>query len=286
MANQEIVDARITPDTGAIEATFTTTRPSKPILTVWRRLKNDAAQDMVPANQIAVSGETLTPLTKHSVRIANLPQGVLLWLRIKANAEDLPPSDPSGHAQLDVQTGTYVRTCLATIGSVEVLNSGDSGGGASMQFQFQIYNGSSPAGEALIELKRSSVDSIDNGEFVGDMVGQHKIESAPDVIVPYMAALHFTGGFLHFPTVGTIVAPATLPDKTGSGSNDDFQWADCLGRVTLPTALGDTHTSAFLLGTGLLVPSITATLTFETNVTNPRNLQPVLEISAHKHFIP
>jgi hypothetical protein len=56
--------------------------------------------------------------------------------------------------------------------------------------------------------------------------------------------------------------------------------------VTLPTALGDTHTSAFLLGTGLLVPSITATLTFETNVTNPRNLQPVLEISAHKHFIP
>jgi hypothetical protein len=194
---QAIVGATITPDVGAIVATFTTVRPSKPVFTVWRRIANVAAQDMVPARQVAFSGETLTPRTSHSVRIASLPQGLPLWLRITADAEDVPAADPLKlrHAQMDVQTGTYVRTCVVRILSVEVLNSGDSGGGASMLLQFQVYNGTSSAGEALIATKQSSVDSIDNGEFVGDMVGQYKIDSAPDTIVPYMSALHWRGSF-------------------------------------------------------------------------------------------
>jgi hypothetical protein len=272
---QAIVGATITPDVGAIVATFTTVRPSKPVFTVWRRNANVAARDMVPANQVAFSGETLTPRTSHSVRIASLPQGLPLWLRITADAEDVPAADPLKlrHAQMDMQTGTYVRTCVVRILSVEVLNSGDSGGGASMLLQFQVYNGTSSAGESLIATKQSSVDSIDNGEFVGDMVGQYKVDSAPDTIVPYMSALHWRGSF---PVQGRKIGD-TLPSGTGSGSDGEAEWADCLTRVALPTRLGDTTSSALMLGTGLLVPSIDARLTIETNVTNPSNIETVLQ---------
>ena len=63
-----------------------------------------------------------------------------------------------------------------------------------------------------------------------------------------------------------------LPDEAGSGSNDDFEFADVMGRVSLPTQLGDTTQSGFMMNTCLNVPSITATLGFETNVLNPSNI--------------
>jgi hypothetical protein len=287
MAQQMIIEAQISPDVGAIQVTLVTAHPCKPFFTVWRRLTNDPVRDMVASNQVAVSGSgDGGAQTSHVVTIGNLPQGVFLWLRVNANAEDLSPSDPARLLQADFQTGTYVRTCVARILSTEVLNSGDPGGGATMMFQFQIYNGSSGFGEPLIPLKQSSVDSIDNGEFVGDLAGLYKIDSAPDVIVPYMAALHFAGGIFHIRTQGTLVAPPTLPDTTASGSNDDYQWAECMGRAALPKALGDTVSPAFSLSTGLAVPAIAATLTFETNVQNPLNIQATLQISTSgPHFL-
>jgi hypothetical protein len=51
-----------------------------------------------------------------------------------------------------------------------------------------------------------------------------------------------------------------------------------MGPVTLPTTLGDTTSSAFIMGTGLAVPSITSTLQIETIVSNPSNILPVKEI--------
>src|SRR5262249_45642791 len=116
------------------------------------------------------------------------------------------------------------------------------------------------------------VDSIDNGEFVPGIVRTFKIDNAPDVVVPYLSSLHRKGGF---PTIGTRTIPDTLPDEAGSGSNDDFEFADVMGRVSLPTQLGDTTQSGFMMNTGLNVPSITATLAFETNVLNPSNILPV-----------
>jgi hypothetical protein len=61
-----------------------------------------------------------------------------LWLRIdaQAEAEDLPVGDPRGAASSVVGTGTFVRVCLVKIGSLEVLRSGDSGGGADMLTSF------------------------------------------------------------------------------------------------------------------------------------------------------
>src|SRR5262249_3861013 len=99
-------------------------RPAKPVFTVWRNIANDQNKDMVPANQVAFSLETPTPTTNHSKRIAGLPQGMKLWLRIDAQAEDLPVGDPRGAASSVVGTGTFVRVCLVKIGSLEVLNSG------------------------------------------------------------------------------------------------------------------------------------------------------------------
>jgi len=269
--SQQIV-GEIAPDAGALLINVNTERPARPVYTVWRNLTNVQEQDMVPANQVAAALETLTPTTSHSKRIAGLPQGVPLWLRIDAQAEDLPVSDPRGAASSVVQTGTFFRICLVNILSIEVLNSGDPGGGADMLFQFQVYNGSSSVGEALIDLFQKEVSDIDNGEFVPDMPRTFKIEHAPDVVVPYLSSLHRKGGF---PTIGTRTIPDTLPDEAGSGSNDDFEFADVMGRVSLPTQLGDTTQSGFMMNTGLNVPSITATLAFETNVLNPSNILPV-----------
>jgi hypothetical protein len=53
LVKQGIHGLTVVPSAGAITITFTTTRPSKPVFTVWRRLANVAAQDMIPANQIA-----------------------------------------------------------------------------------------------------------------------------------------------------------------------------------------------------------------------------------------
>ena len=272
--SQAIFDATIAPEAGALLIDFKTVRPAKPVFTVWRNVVNDQDKDMIPANQVAFSGETLTPTTTHSKRIAGLPQGVPLWLRINAQAEDLPVSDPRGAASRVVQTGTFFRICLVKILSVEVLNSGDSGG-ADMKFGFQVYNGSSSVGEGLIDRFQQSVDRIDNGEFVREMVGTFKIEHAPDVIVPYLSSLRLKGGF---PTIGEQTPPDTLPDGPASGSNEDFDFADCMGRAALPAQLGDTTSGAFMMGTGLLVPSIAATLQFETIVSNPSNSLPVKEI--------
>ena len=269
--SQQIV-GEIAPDAGALLINVNTERPARPVYTVWRNLTNVQEQDMVPANQVAAALETLTPTTSHSKRIAGLPQGVPLWLRIDAQAEDLPVSDPRGAASSVVQTGTFFRICLVNILSIEVLNSGDPGGGADMLFQFQVYNGSSSVGEALIDLFQKEVSDIDNGAFVPDMPSTFKIEHAPDVVVPYLSSLHRKGGF---PTIGTRTIPDTLPDEAGSGSNDDFEFADVMGRVSLPTQLGDTTQSGFMMNTGLNVPSITATLAFETNVLHPSNIWPV-----------
>jgi hypothetical protein len=101
------------------------------------------------------------------------------------------------------------------------------------------------------------------------MVGTFKLVQAPDVVVPYLSSLHLKGGF---PTIGEQTPPDTLPDEPASGSNKDFDFADCMGRAALPAQLGDTTSGAFIMGTGLLVPSITATLQFETIVSNPSNI--------------
>jgi len=270
--SQAIFAGTIAPDAGALLIDFKTVRPAKPVFTVWRNILNEQDKDMVPENQVAFSLETPTPTTNHSKRIAGLPQGMKLWLRIDAQAEDLPVGDPRGAASSVVGTGTFVRVCLVKIGSLEVLNNGDSGGGADMLFQFQVFDGSDSVGEGLIDLFQLDVDSIDNGEFVPGIVHTFKIDNAPDVVVPYLSSLHRKGGF---PTIGTRTIPDTLPDEAGSGSNDDFEFADVMGRVSLPTQLGDTTQSGFMMNTGLNVPSITATLAFETNVLNPSNILPV-----------
>jgi hypothetical protein len=270
LVKQAIHDLTVVPSAGAITITFTTARPSKPVFTVWRRIANVAAQDMTPANQVAFSGETMTPKTTHSARISGLPQGQPLWLRIDAAAEDVPAGDYRRPASLYCPTGTFVRVCLARVLSVEVLNSGDSGGGASMLFQFQVYNGVSPAGETLITTKQSEVDSIDNGEFAGGMVGEYKIDAAPDTIVPYLEALHWKGSFRGLPLQGRKIGD-TLPSDSGSGSDDEAEWADCLARVPLPD-LGDTTSGTLILSTGLLVPSVEARLVFETIVSNPSRI--------------
>jgi hypothetical protein len=52
--HQAIVGATVVPDAGVIVVTFSRLRPSSPVFTVWRRIANVAAQDMVPANQVAL----------------------------------------------------------------------------------------------------------------------------------------------------------------------------------------------------------------------------------------
>lgn len=291
--SQAIFGGTITPDAGALLINFKTVRPAKPVFTVFRNLVDVQAQDMVLANQVAFAGETLTPTTDHSQRIAGLPQGVPLWLRIDANAEDLPVGDPRGPASSVVRTGTFARVCLVKILSVQVLNSGDSGGDADMLFEFQVYNGSSSVGEGLIfrlpspgpknPIPRWQISSVDNGDFVPEMVSTFTIPNAPDVIVPYLASLHLKGSLFHFPSIGQKIVPVTLPDATGSDSNEDFESADCMGRASLPTQLGDTASPGFFLSTGLLVPSIEATLVFETIVSNPAKILPV-ELIQLIHF--
>jgi hypothetical protein len=271
LVKQAIHGLTVVPSAGAITITFTTARPSKPVFTVWRRIANVAAQDMIPANQVAFSGETTTPTTTHGARIAGLPQGQPLWLRIDAAAEDVPAGDPRRPSSLYCPTGTFVRVCLARILSVEVLNSGDSGGGASMLFQFQVYDGISSGREALITTKQSEVDSIDNGEFAGGMVGEYKIDAAPDTIVPFLEALHWKGSFPGLPLQGRKIAD-TLPDDIGSGSDDEAEWADCAAPVPLPGGLGSTTSGALILSTGLLVPSVAAQLVLETIVSNPSGI--------------
>ena len=275
--SQQIV-GEIAPDAGALLINVNTERPARPVYTVWRNLTNVQEQDMVPANQVAAALETLTPTTDHMKRIADLPQGVPLWLRIQAQAEDLPVSDPRGAAEFVSGTGTFFRICLVNLLSIEVLNSGDPGGGADMLFQFQVYNGSSSVGEALIDLFQKEVSDIDNGAFVPDMPRTFKIEHAPDVVVPYLSSLHHTLGFLQFPKIGTRIGDTLPAPPPRVGSNDEAEFADCMGPVTLPTTLGDTTSSAFIMGTGLAVPSITSTLQIETIVSNPSNILPVKEI--------
>jgi hypothetical protein len=45
VVKQGIHGLTVVPEAGAITITFTTTRPSKPVFTVWRRIANVAAQD-------------------------------------------------------------------------------------------------------------------------------------------------------------------------------------------------------------------------------------------------
>src|SRR5262249_37653370 len=104
------------------------------------------------------------------------------------------------------------------------------------------------------------------------------IDTAPDVVVPYLSSLHLKQAFPHFPTLGRLTIPETLPDAPSSGSNEDFEFADCMGPATLPTQLGHT-TSPFIMSTGLAVPSITATLAIETTVSNPAKILPVKSVS-------
>jgi hypothetical protein len=280
--HQAIVNATIAPEAGAISVTFQTVRPAKPIYTVWKNIRHDAS-DMTPKNQIVAAFESLTPTTTHSKRITGLPQGVPLWLRIDAAAEDVPVGDPRQPASFVTETGTLKRYCVITIASMMMLTSGGDPEGASMVFQAQIYNGDS--GDPLTDGRLVDTDSIGNGEFVRDMVGtSFRIDRAPDVVVPYLAALHRTGGIFHVPTIGTGL-PGVLPDEAdvASGANDDYEWASCHRQVSLPVQGGDT-TSTLMLGTDHKVPLITATLTIETHVQNTAGIALVIEAGSRRWF--
>jgi len=176
-----------------------------------------------------------------------------------------------------------------------MLTSGGDPEGASMVFQAQVYNGDSK--EPLTDGRLVDIDSIGNGEFVRDMIGtSFRIDQAPDVVVPYLAALHRTGGIFHVPTIGTGL-PGVLPDEAdvAGGANDDYEWAS-YRQVTLPAQGGDT-TSTLMLGTrptppvggviGTLasVPFITATLTIETHVQNTAGIALVIEVAGMPHFL-
>jgi hypothetical protein len=269
--HQEIVDATIAPEAGAINISFKTLRPAKPIYTVWKDLTHQE-DDMVPQNQIVAAFESLTPTTTHMKRITGLPQGELMWLRIDAAAEDVPVGDPRQPASFVCQTGTCVRSCAIKIASLELLNSGDPGGGASMVFLFQVYNGDSKEHEGLTAGRRVEIDSIDNGLKVGEMEGTFNIDNAPDVVVPSLGSVHVDG----FPMMGTGLPPSLVGDvpngpEVSSDAGGDSQASSCVTPVTLPVAPGDT-TSTLLMGTALNVPSFTATLTIETNVKNSKGI--------------
>ena len=287
--HQAIVGATIAPEAGAINISFKTVLPAKPIYTVWKRnILHTATEDMVPKNQIVAAFESMTPTTTHMKRITGLPQGETMWLRIDAAAENLPVGDPRSRASFVCETGTCERICEIKILSFKLDYSGDPGGDASMVFLFQVYNGSSNEHEALTDGRRVEVGSIDNGLKVGEMEGKFLIDNAPDVVVPYLGAVHLDAPFGSLPTIGTGLPPALVGDVPNgpvifSDADGDSQASSCLTPVTLPVAPSDT-TSPLNMGTGLTVPMFSATLSIETNVINSKGIAVVKEVGSRRWF--
>jgi hypothetical protein len=275
---QKIRGLSITPEPSALTFVFTTDRPSKPLITIWKRsINHDPVKEMVPDNQVAVSLGGPVPLTSHSIRVSGLPVAQALWFGIDAAAEDAPAG---AFASRSGETATLQRVCLVKVWSIEVLQAGgDDGGpedGNELDFGFLVFDDAT--GARLSEETASQFDSVDHGETLtpsfGDKNGFVTVAGGTDTIVPYIKGVSQDPDFNPIPLPGPALywsMPDTLPDHPDSGANGDGSWADAYASFSPPTTIGDTTTPTFVLSTGPTLLSYLAKLTFRTIVSDPFN---------------
>ncbi|WP_142251468.1 hypothetical protein [Bradyrhizobium sp. UNPF46] len=270
---QKIHALKIAPEPCALNFSFTTERPSRPTITLWKRISNDPAKDMVPANQIGQMMTPGLPRTTHAPRLSELPVAIPLWFRIDADVED-PEIPPGAFASWEGHTATLHRQCVAHVWRINVEQAGgDEDGpedGNEMDFSMNVYDGNT--GLPLIETTIAKFDSVDSGDVITGAFGANDgfvaIPGATDVIVPYIFAASQDPD-LGIDGIGLMVPPK-LPGQPSSGASERGAWADSFHAFRPPVAVGDTNSQAFVLAT--LAPSLVAfqaTVTVETIVSDP-----------------
>lgn len=274
---QKIRGLKIFPEPSAISFLFTTDKSSKPVITIWKRsIRHDPVNEMVPANQVAVSLGGSIPQTSHDIRITGLPVGQALWFRIDAGVED-PGIPPSAFTTRSGETATLQRICQVKVWSVHVLGAGgDDGGpedGNEIGFGFTVFNNAN--NEKLTFDRFADFGSVDNGEVLTPdfgVDGSVAVLNAPDTIVPYLKAVSQDPD-ISPPPGGTVLywaMPETLPDSMDYGANGDGSWSDGVCSFSPPATMGNHQSDTMAISTGLVpVLSFLAELTVNSNITDP-----------------
>jgi hypothetical protein len=270
---QKIHNLKIVPEPAALNFSFATERPSRPVVTVWKRSSsNDAVKDMIPDNKVGSGVGGIAPGTSHSIPVKGLPVATPLWFRIDADVE-APGIPPGAFANWDGQTATLQRVCVVHVWKIEVQQAGgDSDGqedGNELDLSMIVYDG--VTGRQLIDPTYAKFDSVNSGDVLSNAFGANnglvQVARATDIIVPYIRGVSFDPD-LGLGLIGTAV-PETLPAKASGGTNDDGAWADCFAPFQPPVTVGDFTSSTMVLSTGMELLGMLIEITFETIVTDP-----------------
>jgi hypothetical protein len=291
---QLILYPNVSPRPNGLLITFTTAKGSIPVVTLWKSITGNPDEDMVARNLVATGWGLVSGIrTNHACLFENLDQERVYWFKIYAgNDEQRILVGPHPPAEYQDTAGTLKRECTIRFFSLEVLATGGSGSGDTMDFGMGIYNGSNITNDLLIVPKHLTNDSVDSGAIFQKPFGDPiAITNAPDVVVLYVQGVYedvsfFTG---EIGDIGTRV-PETMPSSPSHGSDDGGAWADGSTPLTLPYAPGTTHAGgSWVLGTGLMrdTPVFDVTGDVETTVLDTKGvLQQWPKTFRRKRFFP
>ena len=265
---QVITGVNVMPKPNGLTITFDTRKGSMPVVTLWELVTGDPSLDMVPQNQAEASWGAVSGIQfHHTVNFTRLKQKTCYWFRIHAGDDENRVSfTPPVPAEFVDKACTLARECLLDFQNIKVWWTGDPDGGALMNFAMTVYNGANSIGEGLMDPAFLDVDSVDNSDVLTYPFGRSyvNIQSAPDVIVPYVSGTHEADKELIFTEI-----PDTVPSSQSKGSDDGVDWADVLTSLTLPDALGTSDWQSFSLGTGMAPVVFDVNVAFQTTVSDP-----------------
>lgn len=267
---QVIYNQNVMPRPNGLDITFTTTKGSMPVVTLWNLVTGNAARDMVPANFVASQFGLIPGVqTDHAFAFDNLAQTSFYWFRIHAGNDEMRvqigPSQPADYVDM---AGTLQRDVTLYYDRLDILSTGGSGEGDDVTFDFAAYD----VGQFDSPLLPDSVrgfenDSVDSGESLEHPVG------GPITLTRVGAriAIYAMGGGSSYGHAYIFQPPDFLPATPTRDQTDVSASANAWAELNLPDTMGDRMLPSWIVSPGLYACSFNFMGRVEVTVSDPKH---------------
>ena len=248
--------------------TFSTTKASIPIVSLWHVVKGKPDLDMVPENLVATEWGIFTgPATEHLFRFDDLQQTSFYWFRITAgNDENRTKIGDTTPAVFFDTAGTLKRDVTLYYDRLDILSTGGSNEGDDYAFDCAAYDIQRTASPLLPgSVAGFHNESVDSGESLRDFIGgPYKVER----VGPRMAVYAMAGGS-SFGHAYIFEPPPSLPDTPTRDQTDVSASANAWGEIDFPDIMGDYMMDPWVVSTGLYACSFNFMGRAEVTVSDP-----------------
>jgi hypothetical protein len=267
---QVIYNQNVMPRPNGLDITFTTTKGSMPVVTLWHLVTGNAARDMVPANFVATQFGIIAGVRyDHAFAFDDLDQTAFYWFRIIAGNDEMRvqigPNQPAEYVDM---AGTLQRDVTLFYDRLDILATGGSGEGDDVSFDFAAYDVGPTQSPLLPDSVRGfENDSVDDGESLEHPVGGPITLSR----VGPRIAIYAMGGGSSFGRAYIFQPPDFLPDTPYRDQDDVSASANAWALLDLPDTMGDRMLPSWVVSPGLFACSFNFMGRIEVTVSDPKH---------------